>query len=101
MSDLTLNETQADNRKKSVPAEVFLQVWMDVVAEDGTVQDVANRLEMDFEGTYQRSLKLRNLLKPQGVILPKLKRTDKPKKARLDVAALANIVAARNLALLD
>lgn len=104
MSDLNVVGVDSDvvvERKKSVPSERFLEVWMDVVDAQGTVQDVANRLEMDFEGTYQRSLKLRSLLKTQGVLLPTLKRTDKPKKARVDVSALARMVAARNLAALD
>ena len=104
MSDLNIvgadSEAQVE-RKKAVPAERFLEVWMDVVDAQGTVQDVASRLEMDFEGTYQRSLKLRSLLKTQGVILPVLKRTDKPKKVRIDITALARMVAARNLASLD
>ena len=91
MNEATTQEMSAQTSEKQVRATVddeqFAIEWTKIIANGGTVQEVADSLGLSKEYTQQRSVQLRKGLKEYGVELPKAQGRERRKKSLDTVAA--------------
>ena len=94
----------AKTTRTSVNNNDFVAVFMDVYergydaetkTSNGTVKEVADHFGLSLETAYQKALILRKKLKEVGSDLPTMRRSDEVRKPKLDLARLAEIIAAK------